>query len=144
MTRHLVDARELIGRHLTSAIVGWHIHGASRTEELLYLRGDRDLYEVCTIGDGSLQLDGPKVAPQDFDMDAYGSFALEPVDHGHVLHPLLGSTIHRVRLLRRDQTTIGWRLETDAGPVILANLGDDIFLSTGALPPDPPGITESD
>ena len=134
--RQWLDPRALIGLRLTSVTVGWHVHGSSRKPVLLFLgTDDAGVLEVCTAGDASLRLD-QATEPQDFDMAQYGRFEFQPVEQTHVLRPHIGSTIHGVERIRWRETTVGLLVHFANGAVVLANEADEIFVSTGSLPPD--------
>lgn len=134
-TRPWIDVTELDDRTLRSVVVGWHVYEGSRTPSRLFLQADEQLFEVCTAGDGSLQLSSA-TTPEDFDMEQYGRCEFEPIDDEHRLFVHLGSRIRTARRIVWRHTAIGWRLETEVGVVVLANQADEIFLSTGELPPD--------
>jgi hypothetical protein len=124
-----------VGRQLRDVVVGWHhIHG-EREPVLLWLLLDDQWVEVHTAGDGSLRLvlaDGPV----DVDMAESGRFEMVSAGPTHLLRPLIGSVISRTRRVTWQRKCVGVVLASQAGAVLLANDCDEIFVSTGELPPD--------
>ena len=128
-------AGDLRGRSLTDVVVGWHIHGDSRTEVLLYLQvSGVGWLEAHTAGDGSLQLIPQE--PEAFDMDEYGRFEMHPAAPDHPLVGLIGHPISGVRQFVWRGATIAVELHAADKVAVIANEADEVFVSTGALPPD--------
>ena len=134
----------LLDHELQNAIVGWHVYEDSRSQVLLFIGMDSDLFEVCTAGDGSLRLarcDGP---PTDYDMAELGRFEFLPVATDHPWAAKISHRLTAVRRARWRDTTVGVLVDTTGGLIVLANNADDVWVSDGELPPDYAGAVIED
>src|SRR5262249_5089381 len=132
----LVDPSTLIGDRLLGVTVGWHVHGANRVAVQYFLRFENatDL-QVHPAGDGSITLLA-QTAPADFEMDDYGRFEFRELDFESPLAAMLGKAVVRVDRLQWQGHDCGLRLHADGAVVVMANEGDETFVSNGDLPPD--------
>jgi hypothetical protein len=137
----VVDPATLIGDHLTSVTVGWHVHNDARQAVEYFLRLASGVeVKVHTAGDRSLVLLRAS-PPADFDMQNYGRFEFRDLVRDSPLAAALGRQLTAVdRICWRD-TVVGLRLRAGEVTAVLANEGDEVFVSAGDLPPDYEGAS---
>jgi hypothetical protein len=134
---HTFDPSLLVGCTLTSAIVGWHHFGSTREAVSLFLVvDDGTTLGVHTTGPGALELRRRDSVPEDYDTAEYGRFVFAPADSRSPVHQLLGCPLLAVRAIRWRGVIAGLQLEAGGTRVVLVNDCDELFVSSGDLPPD--------
>ena len=121
--------------------IGWFVFGSEREPSRLLL--ELDGAETVEVHTGPFRLDLGAV-PADFDMAEYGRYEFGPVPEDHVLTPLLGWRISRVRTIAWRDSVVGIVVDAGGHTALMADLGDEVFVSSGVLPAYPDDLITRD
>ena len=130
MEEQPVDPHTLIGDRVVGVTVGWHVYEGEREAARYILRLSTVAVEPTLHGNGSLDLVAT-VVPADFDMQEHGRYEFREDTSGGALTRLVGRAITGVAVIRRGGVDVGVRLRSEDALAVLANVGDEVFVSGG-------------